>query len=130
VTKCTLIAAEPGSALPYLPQLTFAGGGTANESRESALTNTRTALLYRFSLNRFRRRSSPVHLPIIAQHARDLTSDLARSAQPLAPVRSGAVGPAVQRRSPGVVRRAVASALRWSADRLAPVGGSKVGVIE
>jgi hypothetical protein len=62
-----------------------------------------------------------MHLPIAVHHARELTSDLARSAQPRAPVRAAAPAPAVQRCSPGVARRAVASLLRRSADRLAPV---------
>jgi hypothetical protein len=62
-----------------------------------------------------------MHLPIVVQQARELTSDLARSAQPRADVRPVAAAPAVQRRSPGAARRVVATALRRSADRLAPV---------
>jgi hypothetical protein len=59
-------------------------------------------------------------LPIGFLQARDLTATLARSAQPTAPVRVEAARPVAQRRSPGAVRRAVAEALRRSADRLAP----------
>jgi hypothetical protein len=59
-----------------------------------------------------------MHLPIALHHTRELTSDLARSAHPRAPARAA---PVVRRRSPGALRLAVASALRQSADRVAPV---------
>jgi len=61
-----------------------------------------------------------MHLPIVLNHARELTSDLARSAQPHAAVRVPAAKPAAQRHSPGTARRVAATALRRSADRLAP----------
>jgi hypothetical protein len=62
-----------------------------------------------------------MHLPVLIHQARDLTASRARSARPLATQRREPAGPPARRRSPGVVRRATASALRRSADRLAPV---------
>jgi hypothetical protein len=59
-------------------------------------------------------------LPIAALHARDLTERHAHSARPGAPVRATGRAPAAPRRSPGAVRRVLATALRRSADRLAP----------
>ena len=61
-----------------------------------------------------------MQLPIASLQARDLTAGLAQSAQPRAPVREEAAAPA-PRRSPGGARRGVASMLRRSADRLAPM---------
>jgi hypothetical protein len=60
-------------------------------------------------------------LPVLSQQIRELTADAARSAHPHAPVRRDKTAPAAAgRRSPGGARRALASALRRSADRLAP----------
>ena len=59
-------------------------------------------------------------LPILIDQVRGRTAQLARSAQPSAPVRAVSARPAARRRSPGTVRRAAAAALRRSADRLAP----------
>jgi len=60
-------------------------------------------------------------LPIVAIHARRLTEQRVLSARPGAPVRKAGPAPVAQRRSPGVARRVAATALRRSADRLAPV---------
>jgi hypothetical protein len=62
-----------------------------------------------------------MHLPVLISQARDLTTTRAQSARPGAPVRHEPARPPARRRSPGAVRRAAASALRRSADRLAPV---------
>jgi hypothetical protein len=60
-------------------------------------------------------------LPVLSQQIRDLTADAARSARPHAPVRRTETAPAAAtHRSPGAARRALAAALRRSADRLAP----------
>jgi hypothetical protein len=63
----------------------------------------------------------PMHLPVLIRQAHDATASRARSARPLAPQRHDTVASPARRRSPGVVRQAAASALRRSADRLAPV---------
>ena len=60
-------------------------------------------------------------LPVLSHQIRELTTDVAHSARPHAPVRPNETAPAAGRRSPGAARRAVAGALRRSADRLAPV---------
>jgi hypothetical protein len=58
---------------------------------------------------------------ITAQLAPDRSASLARSALPGSPVRTAATALPASRRSPGAARRVVATALRRSADRLAPV---------
>ena len=61
-------------------------------------------------------------LPILVAQARQVTAARARSGRPDAPVRAAADqrGSLAPRRSPGPSRRAVAAALRRSADRLDP----------
>ncbi len=58
---------------------------------------------------------------ITAQLAPARTAGLARSALPGSPRRAVAPAAPAPRRSPGAARRATATALRRSADRLAPV---------
>jgi hypothetical protein len=58
---------------------------------------------------------------ITAQLAPDRSASLARSALPGSPVRAGTAAIPASRRSPGAARRVAATALRRSADRLAPV---------
>jgi hypothetical protein len=60
-------------------------------------------------------------LPVLTRQSHDLTAGLARSARPAAPVRREPLAAPRSGRAGIGLRRAAASVLRWSADRLAPV---------